>query len=71
MFLNLGQNEYLNSVTDSAGAVIVVHEQIRMPFPEDEGVYAPPGHLTSIGTRRVNVLLCITKLISRTLKCFK
>lgn len=54
MFINLGQNEYVQSIGESAGAVIVIHDQTRMPFPEDEGVFAPPGTVTSVGTKRVS-----------------
>ena len=55
VLLNIGQNEYIEGITESAGAVVVVHDQSRMPFPEDEGVLASPGHVTSISITRVDV----------------
>ena len=38
---------------EEAGARVVLHPQERMPFPEDEGILAKPGLLTSVGVRKV------------------
>ena len=58
--INVGQHEYIESVGKQAGAVAVVHDQTRMPFPEDEGILAVPGHVTSVGIRKV----CIIAILS-------
>ena len=57
--MNVGQDEYIRSVGKQAGAVVVVHDQTRMPFPEDEGILAVPGHVTSVGIRKV----CIGEML--------
>lgn len=57
--LNLAQNEYVASIGAKAGAVVVIHQHATMPFPEDEGVFAPPGMLTSIATKRVRTHCCL------------
>ena len=44
----------MTSIGDVAGLVVVIHDQITMPFPEDEGITAHPGELMSIGVRRVS-----------------
>ena len=53
MVVNIGQDEYTDQFGEEAGARVVVHPQDRMPFPEDEGVLAKPGLLTSIGVKKV------------------
>ena len=53
LLVNVGQNEYIRSVGKQAGVVAVVHDQSRMPFPEDEGIMATPGYVTSVGIRKV------------------
>ena len=37
----------------AAGVRVVVHDQVKMPFPEEEGVLAQPGFMTSIGVQKV------------------
>ena len=51
--LNIGQYEYIPDVGEAAGAVVVVHDSDDMPFPEDEGILALPGKLTSVGIKKV------------------
>ena len=53
MVLNIDQDEYVEKMGQEAGVRVVVHHQDKMPFPEDEGVMAKPGLLTSIGIRKV------------------
>ena len=53
MVLNINQDEYLPELTDAAGVRVLIHPQDRMPFPQDEGIVAAPGLLTSIGIRQV------------------
>ena len=53
MVINIDQGDYVNALTQGAGVRLVVHPQHRMPFPQDEGILASPGRLTSIGIRQV------------------
>ena len=50
---NLDQDDYSADLAHTAGVRVVVHPQERMPFPEDEGISAPPGQMTYIGIRLV------------------
>lgn len=45
--------EYVKEITANIGLKIVVHDQDREPFPEDEGVQLAPGFDTNIGLRMV------------------
>ena len=51
--VNIDQDEYTDKMGEEAGARVVLHPQERMPFPEDEGILAKPGLLTSVGVRKV------------------
>ena len=51
--LNIVQDEYLPNIAEASGARIVVHNQARMPFPEDEGLLVNVGTMSSIGLRQV------------------
>ena len=51
--VNLVQDEYLPSISDGAGALIVAHPQHQMPFPEDNSVLVPPGFVTTISVKQV------------------
>jgi hypothetical protein len=53
LILNVNQDEYISEGDDAAGMRLVVHEPLRMPFPEDEGLAINPGQTTSIGMQRV------------------
>ena len=53
MILNIGQDEYVPAVGDTAGMRMVVHPQYRMPFPEDEGIMISPGMSTQVGIKEV------------------
>lgn len=50
--LNIEQEEYVDELTDEAGAIIVVHNARQMPFPYDEGITVPPGFSSSIAIRK-------------------
>ena len=54
MILGVVQEEYLPGLASSAGLVLVIHAQHRMPFPEDEGLYLEPGRATVVGIRQVS-----------------
>ena len=56
LLLNLEQSEYIGELADRAGARIVVHDQAKMPFPDEEGISVSPGTATEIGLRKVNIL---------------
>ena len=58
LILNVNQEEYVDSMGDTAGARVVIHHQSRMPHPEDDGITLVPGALTSIGIRHVGLLIC-------------
>ncbi len=51
--LNINQNEYITTGNEAAGARIVIHDQADMPFPEDVGILAKAGMLTSVHVSRV------------------
>ncbi|XP_006813344.1 epithelial sodium channel subunit alpha-like [Saccoglossus kowalevskii] len=51
--LFIEQDEYIKGYTAIAGARIVIHDQDKMPFPEDNGFTIAPGAATSIGIRKV------------------
>ena len=53
MLIHIHQEEYPMYVGNTAGLQILVHAQRKMPFPEEEGLYIQPGHVTSIGLRQV------------------
>lgn len=53
LILNIQQDEYVNAITEGAGARVVVHSQDYMPLPGDEGILVSPGDITSIGMRQV------------------
>ena len=53
--MNIGQAEYLKQIGGAAGARVVVHPQGTMPHPEEHGVLAEPGKLTSIAVTKVKM----------------
>ena len=53
LIMNIEQDEYLSELTEKAGVRVVVHPQHEMPFPEENGVAAAPGHSTAIAVRQV------------------
>ena len=61
--INIDQDEYTDKFGEEAGARVVLHAQDKMPFPEDEGILARPGLLTSVGLKRVRVkiIYCVKK----------
>ncbi|XP_070542967.1 amiloride-sensitive sodium channel subunit gamma-like [Ptychodera flava] len=49
--LYIEQDEYLNGITENAGAVVLVHPPDTVPFPEEQGLELPPGFSASLGIR--------------------
>ena len=47
------QFEYVESLSDAAGVILVVHNHTSMPFPEDDGISISPGTKTFVGLIRV------------------
>lgn len=45
--------EYLRTLTDTAGIVLVVHESDKMPLPEDDGIQISTGFNTAVGIKQV------------------
>ena len=52
LIIAVKQDEYV--ATDVAGVRVIITSQGEMPFPEDSGIVAKPGQMTSIGFRKVN-----------------
>jgi len=53
--------QYVPEVSQAAGARIAIHNQGEMPFPDDDGINLVPGFSTSVGVRRVCMLIIIIK----------
>ena len=51
--------QYVPEVSQAAGARIVIHNQGEMPFPDEDGINLVPGFSTSVGVRRVYILIII------------
>ncbi len=51
--MNIDQDDYIETGNEAAGARIVIHDQADMPYPEDVGILAKTGMLTSIHVSRV------------------
>ena len=56
VILNINQDEYIATGNDVAGAIVVIHSQDKMPYPEDEGILCKTGMLTSIHVSRVGMI---------------
>ena len=52
--LNIYQEYYISSLGKAAGVRVVINSQKEMPFPEEEGLHAQPGTVTSIGMKQVD-----------------
>lgn len=53
--LFIEESQYTEEVAGNTGVKVVIHAPNRMPFPEDEGLQLPPGFMSSIGVRMVNI----------------
>lgn len=51
--LNIDQDEYTQKFGEEAGVRVLIHSQAKMPFPEDEGIMARTGYVTSVGITQV------------------
>ena len=60
--LNVEQEEYLSQLSQAAGVKVVVHPQGQMPFPNEEGFFASPGHSTAIGLSKVGEALSLRNI---------
>ena len=54
--------QYVPEVSQAAGARIVMHNQGEMPFPDEDGINLVPGFSTSVGVRRVYMLMIIIQI---------
>ena len=62
--VNIGQEEYTDQIGGPAGARLVVHPPQTMPHPEEHGVLAQPGKLTSVGVTKVKLpFMCLLRLL--------
>ena len=50
--LNIEQDEYLQSFSNEAGAIMVIHPHGEPGEPSDAGITVPPGHGARIGLRK-------------------
>jgi hypothetical protein len=55
--MNIDQDNYIEAGNEAAGARIVIHDQADMPYPEDVGILAKAGMLTSIHVSRVGTYI--------------
>ena len=49
--------QYVPEVSQAAGARIVIHNHGEMPFPDEDGINLVPGFSTSVGVRRVLIVV--------------
>ena len=55
VILNVGEQDYMESIGGELGARVLVHAQDEMPHPQESGYMAEPGHMTSLSVRKINV----------------
>ena len=53
--INVGQSDFLSAAGSVAGAIILPHARLTMPFPEDYGTMLTPGVYNVISLRLVQV----------------
>ena len=53
--MNIEQYEYVDQLTQTAGAAVLISERGKMPFPYEEGISVAPGFSTSLGIRMVTI----------------
>ena len=58
--MDIEQQEYIDQLTQNAGAVVLISVRGKMPFPYEEGLSLAPGFATSMGLRLV--CICCTLL---------
>ena len=68
--LYIEQNEYVRELSESAGVKLIIHEQNKMIFPDDEGFYLSPGFITAIALQKVNIYTQYTRIV-KMIYCFK
>ena len=56
---NIEQSEYIADLTQTAGVRVLIHDQKRSPFPEEEGIDISPGYATSVGITMVCLYCCV------------
>ena len=65
--LFLEQDEYIEALSPSAGARVLIHHRDEQPFPEDDGLDANPGQKMSIKLSMVGII----DMIDMTLICIQ
>ncbi|KXJ09849.1 Amiloride-sensitive sodium channel subunit beta [Exaiptasia diaphana] len=53
--VDIQQHEYINKLTQEAGAVLHISPRGDMPFPYEEGIDLAPGFSTSLGMRLIRI----------------
>ena len=59
MELFIEQDEYVAELTENAGVRVTIHDQEKMPFPEDDGLLISADHMTMLGLTLVRFLLLL------------
>ncbi|KAJ8029871.1 Amiloride-sensitive sodium channel subunit gamma [Holothuria leucospilota] len=67
--LFIEHEEYLRTLTDTAGIVLVVHESDKMPLPEDDGIQISTGFNTAVGIRQTCERSCYQEAVVKTCSC--
>jgi len=57
--MDIEQHEYIDQLTQTAGAAVLISPRGQMPFPYEEGLSLAPGYATSMGLRMVSK--CVTE----------
>ena len=47
--LYIEQDEYIPELTENAGVRVTIHDQEKMPFPEDDGLLVSADSMTMLG----------------------
>lgn len=68
LVLNIGVYEYISSLTDEAGARIVIHPQNVMPFPGFAGISVAPGQTSNIALKKVRTTLLFKTISEKSSK---
>jgi len=53
--MDIEQHEYIDQLTQTAGAAVLISPRGQMPFPYEEGLSLAPGYATSMGMRQVSM----------------
>uniref|UniRef100_A0A8C9C4U6 Epithelial sodium channel subunit beta n=1 Tax=Phocoena sinus TaxID=42100 RepID=A0A8C9C4U6_PHOSS len=69
LILDVGQEDYVPFLTSTAGARLMLHEQMSYPFIKEEGIFAMSGMETSIGVLVACIRSCFQDHMIRNCSC--